>query len=251
MSGFTMPEWRTMFVPELSLLESFLRGTIIYLSIIVLFRVVPKRHVGSLGLPDIMLVVLMTECVTGALSAETKSIPNSLVAVSALLFWSYTLERFGRRWPWFHRLLEPRPVELIRDGKILDENMEREDIAEDELMTQLRENQIDDPDRVKAAVLESDGKISVIPRDHANGQHPPLPPAPASLAGTLPDYQATYERFLAAAGELRAVIDWHQKQAADHQAAAKAAREVLTRQGVRVSRAARRPPPAPPTEAPQ
>src|SRR5215208_3622446 len=81
-----LPDPETMFVPDLSLLESFARASVIYLGLLALFRLVLKRQAGSLGLPDIMLAVLVSECVSQALSAGANSVPNALAAVSALLF---------------------------------------------------------------------------------------------------------------------------------------------------------------------
>ena len=106
---FQMPDWAGILVPDLSLVESFARASVVYLSLVVLFRVVLNRQTGSIGLPDVMLVVLVSECVSQSLSADAKSVPNGLAAVAALLFWSYALDRLSCRWPWLQRRLEPRP----------------------------------------------------------------------------------------------------------------------------------------------
>lgn len=227
MTGIQLPNWGDVFVPDGSLLESFLRGTVVYLSILVLFRIVLKRQGGSVGLPDVMLVVLVSECVSASLSAETKSIPNGLVAVSALLFWSYTLDRLSHHWPWLERLLEPRPLQLVRDGEMLRENMAAEGITEDELKTQVRLNGVENVAQVKAAFIESEGAISVIPKDKA---------APASTRLITPDFEQLTQQFVEAAQELEDAIAWHDQQAAEHQATAKAAREVLVRHGIRPGR---------------
>ena len=65
MSGFEAPSWAGMLVPDHSLAESFLRGSFVYLSLVVLFRVILRRQAGSIGLPDVMLVVLVSECGPG------------------------------------------------------------------------------------------------------------------------------------------------------------------------------------------
>ena len=113
-----------------------------------------------------------------ALSAEAKSVPNGLAAVSALLFWSYVLDRLGHRWPWFQRLLEPAPLPIVRDGKPIRENLDAEGITDEELKAQLRENGIDEVSRVKLATVESDGSVSVVPKDDCE----PPGETPAALA---------------------------------------------------------------------
>ena len=224
-----MPDWAGVFAPDLSLAESFLRGSVVYLSLLVLFRVVLKRQAGSLGLPDIMLAVLVSECVSNALSAEAKSVPNGLAAAAALLFWNYALDRLSNRWPWLERLLEPAPVPLVRDGEPIRENMDREGVSQEELQGQLRESGVDDVSRVRSAILESNGSVSVIPKEAE-----PEEPGPAESNGEgRPNFDYTVERFLAAAEEVRAAVAWHEEQAVEHKAAAKAAREALARHGLR------------------
>lgn len=171
MPGLETPQWAQVFVPDASLAESFLRGTVVYFAVLILFRVVLKRQTGGLGMTDVLLIVLVSECVSPALSAESKSVPNALVAVGALLFWTYALDRLERHWPWLQRRLEPLPVKLIANGALLHENMAREGVTEEELLSQVRQNGIDDPKKVKAAFIESDGSVSVIPAES---------PAPAS-----------------------------------------------------------------------
>jgi uncharacterized membrane protein YcaP (DUF421 family) len=224
-------DWAGMLAPDKSLLESFARGSAVYLSIIVLFRVAMRRQGGSIGLPDIMLVVLVSECVSGSLSAESKSIPNGLTAVAALLFWSFVFDRLGHRWPWFQRLLEPRPLVLVRDGKPVRENLDCEGITDDELKAQLRLNGVEDESRVKLATLEADGEVSVIPKE--GSRRAGAAPSAADLTGAL-------DHFQKAAALLRDAVARHEAQAADHKAAAKAARELLASHGVRVAKSASR-----------
>ena len=240
MAAVPPPDWAAVFAPDLSLVESFARGSAVYLALVVLFRVVLKRQAGSLGLPDVMLVVLVSECVSNALSATANSVPNALVAVLALLFWNYALDRLACRWPWFHRLLEPAPLELVRDGRPIRANLDAEGVSDEELAAQLRQNGVDDLAKVKVAVMESEGTVSVIERDGDR-------PAPSSDPETPPDVGAAVERFEAAADGLRAAVAWHERRAAGHRDAARAARGLLRRAGVR---AARPPAPNPPTKEP-
>ncbi len=138
MGAFQMPDWVGVFAPDASLFESFVRGSVVYLSLLILFRVVLKRQGGSIGLPDIMLVVLVSECVSNSLSANANSVPNGLAVVSALLFWNYTLDKLCYHWPWLQRRLEPQPLQIVKDGKPIVEHLESEGITEDELLGQLR-----------------------------------------------------------------------------------------------------------------
>ena len=200
-----MPNWEQMFVPDSSVVESFLRATVIYLSLLILFRVVLKRQSGSIGLPDVMLIVLVSECVSASLNAEAKSIPSGLAAVFALLFWNYALDWLAYRWPWLERRLEPQPLQLIRDGQRLRENMDAEDVTDEELLAQLRLKGIDDITKVKAAFIESEGMISVIPMEGQQSDAKPSELQPES-GENAPDFESALKRFLTVSDELRAAL---------------------------------------------
>ncbi|MDY3554871.1 DUF421 domain-containing protein [Gemmata sp. JC717] len=234
MPAFNSPDWAQVLIPDAALAESFLRGSVVYLALIVLFRVVLKRQGGSIGLPDVMLVVLVSECVSNALSANANSVPNGLVTASALLFWNYTLDRLAGRWPRLRRLLEPEPVQIVKDGKPVRENLDTEGISDDELRAQLRGNGIDDVAQVKSAFVESEGSVSVVKKEA------PPPPEPTSrgtsTADGAPNEEQLIRQFLAAAEDLRGVLEWHEQRATEHQTAARSVRMMLAEHGVRTPR---------------
>ena len=158
-------EWAGVVWPDGSLLESFARGTVVYFAVLALFRVMLTRHAGAVGLPDVMLVVLASEAVANGLVGEAKSVPNGLATFAALLFWSSVLDRLAYRYPWVRRLLEPAPVELVRDGKPNPGHMRAERVSDDDLQAQLRAAGVGDVADVRLAMLEGEGSVSVLPRD--------------------------------------------------------------------------------------
>ena len=79
-----------------------------------------------------------------------------------LIFWNYALDWLGSKVPLFGRLVHPPPLKLIEDGRLLRRNMRKEMITEDEMMSHLREQGVDEVSQVKAAYIEGDGRISVI-----------------------------------------------------------------------------------------
>ena len=224
MTGLDAPRWAEMFAPDLALAESFLRASAVYFAVLVLFRVVLKRQSGGLGVPDVMLIVLVSEAVSPALSADSKSVPNAIIAAAALLFWTYTLDRLERHWPWLQRRLEPPPVKLIADGEFLRENMSREGVTESELYSQIRQNGIEDAKRVKAAFIEPDGSVSVIPSDDQEPE-----PGVASEAVVPADLADAMRQFETAARVLEAAAAEHDRKCAEHRDAAKAVRRSLAR----------------------
>src|SRR5919106_3656331 len=132
-------DWKSIFLPDIPLAEIVLRGSVTYISLFVLLRIILKRQTGSLGMTDLLLITLIADASQNAMAGEYKSLPDGIVLVSTIIFWSYTLDWLGFKIPWFGRLIEPPPLALIKDGKLLRRNMRHELITEAELMSQLRE----------------------------------------------------------------------------------------------------------------
>lgn len=162
---FHQIDWKTIFLPDTSLLEIILRGSVMYLALFILLRIVLKRQTGTLGMTDLLLITLLADASQNAMAGEYKSLPDGIVLVSTIIFWNYAFDWLSARSPWFERLIEPPPLPLVKQGKLLRRNMRKELITEPELMGQLREQGVDDLSKVKAAYIESDGRISVIEYD--------------------------------------------------------------------------------------
>ena len=82
--------------------------------------------------------------------------------MGTIVFWSWALNWLGFRYPLFQRLVHPDPLPLVRDGRMLQRNMEKELITESELMSQLRLQGVANIAEVSVAYMEGDGRISVI-----------------------------------------------------------------------------------------
>ena len=157
-------DWDALFVPSMDLGEVVLRGTAVYLFLFFLLRIL-RREAGQLGISDLLVVVLIADAAQNAMSSEYRSITEGAILVATIAFWDYFLDWLSFRVPALQRMLRPAPLLLIRNGRLLRENMKREMLQEDELMAQLREHGVRSAGEVKACYLEGDGRISVIPRN--------------------------------------------------------------------------------------
>jgi uncharacterized membrane protein YcaP (DUF421 family) len=158
-------DWRELFVPDKPLLQSVVRGTVIYIVIFFLVRVIPNRQVGGVGMNDLLLIVLIASAATNALAGDYKSITNGVVLIITIIFWSYLFNWAGHRFSAFHRLFHPSPLPLIKDGEVQQDKMDQELITEEELIGKLRRQGITEVGEVKEAHVETDGQISVVKRE--------------------------------------------------------------------------------------
>ena len=159
--------WEELFRPHGSLLELVLRGTLMYLLLFVVLRVLVKRHVGGLGISDLLMIVLIADAAQNGMAGEYKSITEGVILCATVIFWSHALDWLTYRFKFMQKLLEPAPLALVRNGMIQRKNLKQEMITEDELMSNLREHGIDDVKMVRLAFAEPDGQISVIRKDAA------------------------------------------------------------------------------------
>lgn len=163
-------DWKSIFVPDVPLLEIFIRGSITYIALFVLLRVVLKRQTGSIGITDLLLFTLIADAAQNSMSDDYTSFTDGFVLVATIILWNYIFDWLSYKFEWFSHLIEPTPLLLIRNGQLLRRNMRKELITEDELMGQLREQGVDDPAKVKEAYMESDGQFSVVQKSAK--QHP-------------------------------------------------------------------------------
>jgi uncharacterized membrane protein YcaP (DUF421 family) len=165
-------DWKSIFLPDTPLLEIILRGSIMYLSLFIMLRVILKRQTGTLGMTDLLLITLLADAAQNAMAGEYKSLPDGLVLVATIIFWNYLFDWLSYKSEWFGRLIEQPPLLLIENGKMLRRNMRRELLTEDELMKELRQQGLEDVSKVKQAYIESDGRISVIERKEKRHNKP-------------------------------------------------------------------------------
>ena len=166
-------DWQRLFVPETPLLELILRGTIMYLMLLAALRVLVRRHIGSLNLMDLLLIVLIADAAQNAMAAEYRSITEGLVLCGTLIRWNYLLDWAAFKSTIVAKLLEPSPLPLVRDGQIQRRNLRRELITKDELLSQLREQGVEDLAEVGLAYIEPDGAFSVIKNQNEAGDSIP------------------------------------------------------------------------------
>ena len=155
-------QWKELFTPDAPLLESIIRGTVVYIAIFFLVRVIPNRQMGGVGMNDMLLIVLVASAATNSLAGEHKSIVNGIVLVATVILWSYAFNWLSFKFPSLQRLFQPTAKVVVKDGRMQEDIMEKELITEEELKGKLRRQGTDDISKVRKAYIESDGQISVI-----------------------------------------------------------------------------------------
>jgi len=144
--------------------EFVLRGIIIYVFLIVLLRLTGKRQVGQLAPFDLVLLLVLSNAVQNAMNGGDNSVIGGMISAVTLVGVNWLVGILTYRSKRLEALVEGRPDVLIHDGKLFQKTLENAKLTRHELMTALREAGCASIEEVRAALLENDGSISVIPK---------------------------------------------------------------------------------------
>lgn len=164
--GFDIP---AAFIPDVSLLETVVRGVLMYLAIFVLLRVILRGRTSAVTVSDLLVLVLIADAAQDAMASQYTSITNGIVLVATIVLTSFSVDWLAYRSETIRRFVHPDRQPLISNGRLMRKVLQQELMTEDELMTQLRLNGVESVEEVKAAYLEGNGEVSVIKRDSGGG----------------------------------------------------------------------------------
>lgn len=157
-------DWGELFRLSVPPLELIVRGSAMYLFLLLLFRVVVKRRVGAIGMADLLVLVIIADAAQNGMAGEYRSITDGFILVATIIGWNYVFDWLSYRSTVLRRLLEPPPLLLIENGRIVRRHLGIEFISEAELKSKLREQGVDDAAEVEKAYIEPDGAVTVIKR---------------------------------------------------------------------------------------
>jgi uncharacterized membrane protein YcaP (DUF421 family) len=157
-------DWARLFVPSGSVVEVIVRASVLFLALFFILRLLPRRQIGSLGVSDLLVIVLIADAAQNGLSGEYKSITEGVVLVATILFWNWVIDTADYRFPELG-INGSAPRLVVSSGRLMRKNMQKEELSEEQLMSHLRQQGVDDLALVARAYVESDGRISVIKAD--------------------------------------------------------------------------------------
>jgi uncharacterized membrane protein YcaP (DUF421 family) len=139
-----------------------LRTLVVYVFILIGFRLAGKREVGQLAPFDFALILLIANAVQNAMVGPDTSLVGGVVAAGVLLTANFALGRLATHNRRVERLLRGRARLLVRHGQVDAVALREERISHEDLLQALRENGCPSIEFCRLAVLETDGTISVI-----------------------------------------------------------------------------------------
>ena len=147
------------------MLISFIRTIILYTILIVVIRLMGKRQLGEMEPMEFVVTMLLANL--AAVPMQETGIPllSGLIPILVVLSMELLLSVLVYHSVGARRLLCGKPVILMENGRLLQENLKKTRITPDELTECLRIEGSTDLASVKYAILETSGQVSVLPYD--------------------------------------------------------------------------------------
>ena len=146
-------------------MEPILRGAIIYIVLLLVFRISGNRSLAQITTFDFVLLLIISETTQPALLGEG-SISNTLLVIVTMVMIDIGLSLWKQRSRQIEKVVDGVPIVIVADGKPLKERMDKERIDEEDVLAAARERQgLERMDQIKYAVLERSGGISIIPKE--------------------------------------------------------------------------------------
>ncbi len=158
------------------MLLSYIRTVFLYLVLIFSIRLMGKRQIGQMEASEFVVTMLVANLASIPMQDGGIPLYSGLVPILTVLGMELVLSGAMMRSIFLRKLLCGKPVILIENGRILQENLRSTRVTLDELTGHLREKDVLDLTTVQYAILETDGNLSVFP-------YPKERPASARDAG--------------------------------------------------------------------
>jgi len=143
-------------------METVLRVVIIYAVILLGLRVLGKREFGELSPLELITLILIPDLVSQGVVRSDYSLTNSIIAVTTLFSLVFLVSLLSHRFGRVEKWIDGEPTLLVARGRLLVKNLNRERISPDEVYSQMHKSGCEHLSRVRWAVLETDGRISII-----------------------------------------------------------------------------------------
>lgn len=145
-------------------MDAVLRGLVIYIVLLVIFRLAGRRSLSEITTFDFILLLIIGETTQQALLGRDFSMMNAIILILTLILADMGIAILKKS-PSIDKWLEGTPTILVQDGRLLEERTKKLGVDKDDILEAARELQgLERLDQIKYAVLERRGNITIIPQ---------------------------------------------------------------------------------------
>lgn len=143
-------------------MDIVIRASCMFAVVYLLLRLLGKRELGQMTPFELVSLIVIGDLIQQGVTQSDYSLVGAVLAIGTFAFWALVLSWISYLSPRAERLLEGEPRIIVRDGKILMNNLRRDRITRGEVEAEMRQAGIAKLDEVAWAVLETSGRISFI-----------------------------------------------------------------------------------------
>ncbi len=149
------------------MLVPVIRTLILYIMVIIAMRIMGKRQLGELQPSELVVAIMISDLASVPMQAIDIPLLSGIVPVMTLLVAEVTMSYLSLKSKKMRKLLSGEPSIVIYNGNINEKELARLRFNINDLLEELRLNGCHDVSDVEVAVVETSGKLSVIPKDSA------------------------------------------------------------------------------------
>jgi uncharacterized membrane protein YcaP (DUF421 family) len=144
-------------------MDLVLRACVVFFAIFLVTRVIGRRELSTMEPFDLILLIVTGDLMQQAVTQSDLSLTGGLTVLATMALLTVALSYISFKVPKLRPVLDGEPLVLVQDGEIIERNLRRERITVGELLAEARQQQVASVDQIRFAVLETNGRISVIP----------------------------------------------------------------------------------------
>jgi uncharacterized membrane protein YcaP (DUF421 family) len=149
-------------------MDAVARATVVYLFLILLFRIAGRRSLKDMTTFDFVLLLIISEATQQALLGDDFSITNAFIVITVIIGIDVVFGILKQRSRLFDRLIDGIPMLLVENGRPIPERLKRARMDEEDVLEAARELQgLESMEQIKYAVLEVGGQITIVPQENA------------------------------------------------------------------------------------
>lgn len=153
-------------------METVLRVIFVFGFLWACFRVLGKRELSQMAPFELVMLLLIPQFFSRALTRQDYSMTNAVIAATTLFSLVVATSMGSFRFAGFRRVMQSEPTVLVRAGEILPRSLDRERIAATEIFSAMHKAGIERIEDVAWAILESDGKIAIVRTEKGKAHNP-------------------------------------------------------------------------------
>jgi len=145
-------------------METVIRVLFVYVVLWSCFRVLGKRELTQMSPFELVTLLLILQLFSRAVTRQDYSMTNGVIGATTLFALVFITSALSYRFSRFSRIVQARPTILVSRGVLVEEHLNRERIAPEDLFSAMHKVGLEHLGQVEWAILEGDGKIALIPR---------------------------------------------------------------------------------------